>query len=71
MAERNRRFVAQMRRAAEAESPRARGAYWRERTDEERGQALYNLLAFTAAVARARGEGWEKPPLPPTRLRRR
>jgi hypothetical protein len=66
----NRRLVELCRKAAAEDSIEARAALWRDRTPEEHGAALYALLEMVGQIAKARGHGWEKPPLPPTRIPR-
>jgi hypothetical protein len=62
---RTKRFVAQMRRAAEAESDVERARQWRGRTLEEHGRVLADLVSFADAVIAGRGRTGHKEPLPP------
>jgi hypothetical protein len=66
----NRRLVELCRRVAAENSIEARAALWRDRTPGEHGAALYALLEMVGQIAKARGYGWQKPPLPPTRIPR-
>jgi len=62
---RYRKFVEQMKRAAEAESVRARALQWRNATDEECSRALIELLRAFERSAASQVPPYQKPPLRP------
>jgi hypothetical protein len=63
------RFLANVRRAAEAESDIARAREWRNRTPEEHGRVLGELLDLADAIIKGRGRPGRKEPLPPNPFR--
>jgi hypothetical protein len=64
------RFVEQMRRAAEAESDVARAREWRDKTPEEHNHALIGLLGLAHTIVAGRGRPVSKDPLPVVRVAR-
>jgi hypothetical protein len=58
------RFLANIRRAAEAESDVARAREWRNRTPEEHGRVLVGLLGLAHTIVTSRGRPVHKDPLP-------
>jgi hypothetical protein len=60
---RNRRFVENMRRAAEAESAEARAAEWRGATAERHARVLADVVDLADALQRSRPTPYIKPPL--------
>jgi hypothetical protein len=59
----NRRLLENLKRAAEAESPRARAAEWRERDEHYRSQAFAGLMRMSDKIARSRSPQYVKEPL--------
>jgi len=59
----HRRLVENLKRAAEAESARARAAEWRDRDECYRSEAFAGLMRMSDAIARSRSPRYVKGPL--------
>lgn len=64
----HRRLVENLKRAAEAESARARAAEWRNAGPERHARALADVVDLADAINRSRPEPFVKPPLNYPRL---
>ncbi len=64
----HRRLVENLKRAAEAESAKARAAEWRDASPERHARALADVIDLADAINRSRPEPFVKPPLNYPRL---
>lgn len=67
--EATRRFLENMRKAAEAESVEARAREWRGASEERHAKTLADLLDLADAIIESRGIPPRKEPLPIIKMR--